>query len=172
MDRNRRRRRQGAGVPLSFPGLRLYKQNTGEVSCLVRAALTNNPNLHLRSINRAGTGGAPDLTRFAPIDELMRVVAENEALRKELAEQTVAHAIEKGCIPPAYRGQAVALHVSDRKGFEEFRERMTLIHGGLGRQLVPSGQPPSSAFAATGTETAVCNALGITPDVLAKHRRK
>lgn len=149
-----------------------YRRGTGEVMCLIRAALTNNPNLHLRSINRAGTDDTPDLTRFVPIDELLKIASDNEELRKEVAELTVAQAVEKGQIPPSMRGQAMALHMSNRAGFKTFCENMSLIGGGfLAKAIVPAGQPPGRNASNSDLEIAVCRQLGITPEDYAKNRR-
>jgi len=185
----------------------------GRVVRLLRAALTQKPNLDLKAVaNMEGAmdeplaelrrllelpedagieatlekvrvllesrqSAEPDPTRYVPIGEFERVVADLHrrdaaGVSLQAAEEIVTGAIGGGELPPYLREWAVALCTVDRAAFDRFLERTAGSVGRIFQTSIASRRPPADrAPSLDDDQAAVARALGHSAEDFHKYGR-
>lgn len=112
-----------------------------------------------------------DPRAFVPRSQVESLVsaalADSAKAKAERIDRRVGEAMRAGKLPPALKDWAVALTSIDEASFDDFAAKMPIlvqpgVDEGLNRTFKRRVEP-------TGTEAAVCAALGITTDALRKH---
>lgn len=177
----------------------------GTVTRLLRAALTNNPNLDqltalasmenkmdplvelrqlldlptdadmtailakVRELLTARQASAPDPTRFVPIGDFERAVAEvnrlNQGVSLQAATDHVTTQIVSGKLPPFLKEWGISLCSVNKPEFNKFMERTggkfyAQLFGQSGASMLPpSGERPGLL---SQEETIICARMGLT----------
>lgn len=133
------------------------------------AELTGDPSF---SANTA----KPDPTKFVPIGDFERVVAEGNKLRhgisQHAAEEHVLSHINKGNLAPYLREWGISLCMTNKGHFDSFMSRVGPHFSALTTPTnlgqYPSGKADKSGLLAD--ELAVCANMGLTPEQFTKAR--
>ena len=127
-----------------------------------------------------GTGDAPDLTQYVPRADYDLVVADRDALKGDAdaapsdadVSEAVDGAIATARIAPASRAHYVAM-CSTTKGFDAFK-----AFAKTGPKVVATAAdtslntPATAGLQLSAAETAVCRAMGISPEKFIANKKK
>lgn len=182
-----------------------YSEGTGEVGAIVRAALTNKPNLDqltalasadlqekqmdlaklaaalslpdtatfddilaaitaLRSGNTAMQNEAPDPTKWVPIGDFKRAIAEANKLRQgislQAAEERVADDIRKGLIMPWMKDWAIGMCTANLPSYQTFIDGIGPGFSDLSRRIAPQRSQENPTL--DDSEKQIVSNLGLT----------
>lgn len=125
----------------------------------------------MTALNSRQGAGAPDLSRYVPIETMTALQSQVASLQQRLnaadAADIVGGAIKAGKLLPAQRDWALALHASNPDALKSYLDNAPVIVGG---QVLPAA-PPAGGDQLTETEKAICAQLGITHDVYIASRK-
>ena len=135
------------------------------------AGLTGEPAFSMNSAN-------PDPTKFVPIGDFERVVAEGNKLRQGItqkdAEEHVAAHVRNGQLMPYLRDWAVGLCMVNKGQFDAFVSRVGPSFTSILTASHARGLPPATdnqrGDGLTSEELAVCANMGISPEDFTKAR--
>jgi len=115
----------------------------------------------------------PDPAKYVPLEAVKDMIAEHTSTAMQREEGDIAlkvsTAIERGYMPPSMREWAVALCRQDMASFDTFVANIApqFAHVLQSNDHRFNGQPPGKAtLHRTEGEKAVCDQLGIDPDML------
>jgi phage I-like protein len=145
----------------------LYNKE-GEINCILRAALTNSPNLALPALNAEGGGPETD-SMGDEMDKALRAalgIAEAAMLDEALAAietlKTARNAAGK--FTPASRETCLAMR-ADSGGLEKFKALAAATPAIVdGRAVAPETPPPGGGLALNSEDAAVAKAMGYTAE--------
>lgn len=145
----------------------------GERGKLLEAAglaATVKPAEAIAALTALRTAGAPDPTKFVPIEQVTALQADLKALKDGAldkdAEAAVAEAMKAGKIAPVLKDWALSMFKADKAKFEQFVGAAPSL---TAQQLTPQPAPGADGVAAlTAEQTAAARLLGIDPKAYAE----
>jgi phage I-like protein len=185
----------------------------GTIACILRASLTNNPNLDqltalasmettdmdklpelrkalgmaddatidailtkISELTAARQSAAPDPTKFVPIGDFERTVAElrrvNQGVTLQAATDHVAAQIYNGKLPPFLKDWGISLCSVNKPEFDNFIGRTGGVYNKLFQSTVatipPSGSGGPGMNDLTPEETAIASNMGLSPEAYLK----
>jgi phage I-like protein len=121
-------------------------------------------------------GPSVNASRYVPVAEFRKVVAELAALKATASEtevtRTVDDAIKAGKLAPAMRETGLVLCRTSKAAFNAYVESMAPMFNGMRRSIVPDGPPFDMASASSPETASVFKALGHSVEDVNKYGKK
>lgn len=118
---------------------------------------------------QSANAAIPDPSKYVPIGEFERAVAEANALRKGIDKSAAVHHVEAqikaGHLAPAFRSWGIDLCVANKQAFDSFIEKTGPAFQPLFKQVVLPGEPqPRAGSVASDSEQEICDRLNLTTE--------